>query len=182
MKIDDKVVERWWIRLLTSNPRLLSAVGRLESAGEQRCDPAELLQKLYRVQRSQTEGWERTSRDQVRTLKFFARRTREKLGWLEKSEVGRQIFPNMSDLRAVCQQLDNVVKNATRVVRSLQKKHTPRTDSAIANVVLYVWENAGKPYDGEVGALLTAIVGKTMRMKQWRQRHVNALNDARRSL
>jgi hypothetical protein len=152
MKIDDKVVERWWIHLLTSNPRRrLAAVGRLEKAGEQGCDPAELLQKPYRVQRSQTEGWERTSRDQVRTLKFFAGKTREKLGWLEKSEVGRQIFPNMSDLHAVYQQLDNVVKNATRVVRSLQKKHTPRTDSAIANVVAYVEKNAGKHTTEKLG-------------------------------
>ena len=93
MKIDDKVVERWWIHLLTSNPRRRLLVGRLEKAGEQGCDPAELLQKLYRVQRSQTEGWERTSRDQVRTLKFFARKTREKLEWLEKSELAGRYPP-----------------------------------------------------------------------------------------
>ena len=183
MKIDDKALDRWWTDLLSLNPRLrlLFVVERLESAGEQGWDRAKFLQMLHRVWRSRTEEWHQASRKDLRDLIDLAALTSRGLNFLKSSEVARKVFPSMDNLRLVCQLLDNAVKNGSRILPSLQKKHTPRTDEAIANVVLYVEENAGKPYDREVGALLKAILGKTMRMKRWRQLHVSALNAARRS-
>jgi hypothetical protein len=167
MKIDDEAVTNWWRDLLTRHPGIESVIERLALADEE----AELLPLLHRVARSRTEDWQRASREDLRDLIATVKKAGTKLRSLKSSQVGRLIFPSMDDIHSVCQQLDAAIRNAGNVMPFQQKKHTPRTDSAIAGVVLYVEKKVGKPCDREVGTLLSAILGKQVNMKRWRQLH-----------
>ncbi len=169
-------VQKWWKALLAQHPRLKGAIEHLEQSGTEGCAPDHLMWLLDRVNRSRTERWQKISKTDLADITSNVRRVVGGLETLRRSEIRRQVLPGSEDpeLLSLQQGLSNLLRKLKAVQARWDKRLSPRTDSAVADVVGYVQQQTGKPHDAEVKALLGAILGKTINLKQWRQRHPNS--------
>ena len=141
------------------------------------CDRDHLVTLLHRVSRSRSEKWDQISKEDLRDMILHFRRVVCELETISQSERRRQILPSekTGDLDVLRKGIQGVLNRLRAVAPKADKRHTPRTDSAIADVIRYVQQSTGKPHDHAVGSLLTLVFGEKRNMKRWRQLHADVL-------
>jgi hypothetical protein len=161
------------LRMRLKDTDQVHALEILTTAG---CNFEALFEGLVRIRRSRE--WNTISKAELRRCIGALRTARTALVRLKQSELARAVLVHPVRADRISDELGWVIAGAEAVVPEVTGKRTPRSDTAIVDVVKLVRNATGQYHDEEVSCLISGAwelspeqPWTSESLRQWRHRH-----------